>query len=178
MSGGARAGAGRKATPIDLVELEKLCSLQCSDEEIAAWFRVSVRTLQNRRAQRKFGDVMRRGKTRGSISVRRAQMRLVEEGNVPMIVWMGKNLLGQRDTSAGLPMMSLPPIETAQDVEKAAEVVTQAIGCGKIAPAEGEIVMRVLHGRLWIIETTQWEGRLKKLEDRDPVDLPSLDFHA
>ena len=30
---------------IDLVELEKLCGLQCTDAEIAAWFGVSERTI-------------------------------------------------------------------------------------------------------------------------------------
>jgi hypothetical protein len=38
MPGGVRPGAGRKPAQIDLVELAKLCALQCSDEEIAAWF--------------------------------------------------------------------------------------------------------------------------------------------
>ena len=98
MPGGSRAGAGRKPAPIDLNELEKLCSLQCSDEEIAAWFNVSVRTIQNRRQQRQFAKVMRRGKAKGCISVRRAQMRLLEAGNGTIAVWLGKTLLGQRDT--------------------------------------------------------------------------------
>jgi hypothetical protein len=110
MSGGARAGAGRKATPIDLIGLEKLCAMHCSDEEIAGWFGVSVRTIQNRRKQPKFGDVMRRGKAKGGISIRRAQMQMVEDGSVPMAVWLGKNMLGQRDTVAGA--RSLSPIET------------------------------------------------------------------
>ena len=118
MSGGVRAGAGRKSAPIDVVELEKLCSLQCSDEELAAWFGVSVRTIQGRRAQPEFGDVMRRGKARGKVSVRRAQMRLVEAGNVPMIIWLGKHLLGQGETrsragwqepAAGAPRPVEPP---------------------------------------------------------------------
>jgi len=64
MPGGSRAGAGRKATPIDLIQLENLCALQCSDEEIASWFEVSIRTIQNRRAQAKFGEVMRRGQAK------------------------------------------------------------------------------------------------------------------
>ncbi len=38
MSGGARQGAGRKPVKIDLEQLEKLCGLQCTDAEIAAWF--------------------------------------------------------------------------------------------------------------------------------------------
>ena len=98
MPGGSRAGAGRKATPIDLIQLENLCALQCSDEEIASWFEVSIRTIQNRRAQAKFGEVMRRGQAKGKISIRRAQMRLVEAGNVPMTIWLGKHLLGQGET--------------------------------------------------------------------------------
>jgi hypothetical protein len=98
MSGGVRAGAGRKAVPIDLMEVEKLCWLQCSEEEIAAWFKVSVRTIQNRRKQPKFADAMRRGQARGCISVRRAQMRLLEAGNGTMAVWLGKTLLGQKDS--------------------------------------------------------------------------------
>jgi hypothetical protein len=96
-SGGARQGAGRKATPIDLTQLENLCAMQCSDEEIAAWFKVSVRTIQNRRKQSGFAEVMHRGKARGCINVRRAQMRLLEAGNATIAVWLGKNLLGQRD---------------------------------------------------------------------------------
>jgi hypothetical protein len=97
MSGGIREGAGRPATPIDLGETEKLCSMHCSDEEIAAWFGVSPRTIQNRRRQAKFAKVMERGKARGCINVRRAQLRLLEAGNATMAVWLGKNLLGQRD---------------------------------------------------------------------------------
>jgi hypothetical protein len=98
MSGGFRKGAGRKAAQIDLRELEKLSSLQCSDEEIAAWFGVSVRTIQTRRKQSLFAEAMRRGQARGRISVRRAQWRLLEAGNGPIAVWLGKNLLGQKDT--------------------------------------------------------------------------------
>src|ERR1700732_3060138 len=85
---------------IDLVELEKLCLLQCTDEEIAAWFGVSTRTIERRRLQKKFADVMARGKAKGRISVRRMQMKLLEQGNATMGVWLGKQLLGQRDEIA------------------------------------------------------------------------------
>jgi hypothetical protein len=82
---------------IDLVELEKLCSLQCTDEEIAAWFGISTRTIESRRKQPQFAAVMTRGKAKGRISVRRAQMKLLESGNGTMGVWLGKQFLGQRD---------------------------------------------------------------------------------
>ena len=39
----------RPEAKIDLVELEKLCGMQCTDEEIAAFFGVSKRTIERRR---------------------------------------------------------------------------------------------------------------------------------
>jgi hypothetical protein len=84
---------------IDLVELEKLCSLQCTDEEMAAFFGVSTRTIENRRKQPKFAEVMNRGKAKGRISVRRGQMKLLESGNGTIGGWLGKQLLGQRDVT-------------------------------------------------------------------------------
>ena len=99
MQGGHRAGAGRKPIEIDLVELEKLCSLQCTNEEIAAWFKCSVRTIETYAKKPEFADVMTRGRARGRISVRRAQMKLLESGNATMGVWLGKQLLGQRDVT-------------------------------------------------------------------------------
>src|SRR5260370_3420716 len=97
MRGGIRPGAGRKPKRIDLVELEKLCSLQCTDEEIAAWFGISTRTIESRRKQPQFAAVMTRGKAKGRISVRRAQMKLLESGNGTIGVWLGKQFLCQRD---------------------------------------------------------------------------------
>jgi hypothetical protein len=55
-------GAGHKPAEIDLIELEKLCSLHCTDQEIAWWFGVSVRTIESRRRQRPFAEVIERGK--------------------------------------------------------------------------------------------------------------------
>lgn len=82
---------------IDLSELERLCATQATDEEIAGWFGVTTRTIERRRLEPEFARVMERGKTKGRISVRRLQMKLLEEGNATMGVWLGKQLLGQTD---------------------------------------------------------------------------------
>jgi hypothetical protein len=82
---------------IDLVELEKLCVLQCTDEELAAWFNVTTRTIERRRKKKSFAEVMARGRAKGRISVRRMQMKLLENGNATIGVWLGKNILGQTD---------------------------------------------------------------------------------
>ena len=97
---------------IDLEELEKLSGLQCTDEEIAAWFGVTTRTIERRRTVRKFAEVMERGKAKGRISIRRMQMKLLEQGNATMGVWLGKNILNQVDEvrhelSGGLAYLSV-----------------------------------------------------------------------
>ena len=82
---------------IDLEELEKLCALQCTDEELALWFKVSTRTIERRRQEPEFGEAMQRGKARGRMSIRRAQMRMLEAGNPAIAIWLGKQYLNQSD---------------------------------------------------------------------------------
>ena len=61
--------------------------------------------------------------------------------------------------------LSLPSIRTAQDVEKAADKVMQAIGRGKITPLEAGKLMSILESRSRILENVQFESRLEKLEE-------------
>jgi hypothetical protein len=175
MAGGIREGAGRKAVKIDLLELEKLCSMLCSDEDIASWYGVSVRTIKYRRKEPEFSDAMRRGKTRGYVGIRRAQMRLLEAGNAAMAVWLGKSELGQRDTSSI--RMVLPKIGNAQDLGKAAEKVTQAVARGKLTPAQGETMMGLLESRSRIFVTVDLGSRVEKIEENlaaAPVSGPGI----
>jgi len=97
--GGSRSGAGRKPVEIDLEQVEKLASLQCTDQELAAFFRCTTRTIEKRRKEPAFKEAMERGKAMGRISVRRSQMKLLDAGNATMGVWLGKQLLGQRDVT-------------------------------------------------------------------------------
>lgn len=97
MQGGRRIGAGRKPVEIDLEQLEKLASIQCTDREIAAFYGCTTRTIEKRRKEPAFKEALERGKALGQISVRRAQMKLLEAGNATMGIWLGKQLLGQRD---------------------------------------------------------------------------------
>jgi len=97
MPGGARPGAGRKPVRINLRELEKLCALQCTDEEIASFFRVSVRTIERRRCKPAFAEAMDRGKAQGRLSLRRYLWGLAKKGNSAANIFLAKNLLGYRD---------------------------------------------------------------------------------
>jgi len=82
---------------IDLAELEKLCAMQPTDEEVASFFGVSVRTILRRKKSTKFSEAMERGRARGRLSLRRAQLKLVENGSAAMAIFLGKNYLHQSD---------------------------------------------------------------------------------
>jgi hypothetical protein len=87
----------RPETKIDLVELEKLCSMQCTDEEVAAFFGVSTKTIERRRKVERFREIMDNAKAKGRISVRRNLFRLASNGNVAAAIFLSKNLLGYKD---------------------------------------------------------------------------------
>ena len=87
----------RPEAKIDLVELEKLCGMQCTDEEIAAFFGVSTRTIERRRKVQKFSEIMDSAKAKGRISVRRSLFRMAAKDNVAAAIFLSKNLLGYRD---------------------------------------------------------------------------------
>ncbi len=97
MTGGARPGAGRRAVNINLVELEKLCGLQCTDAEVASFFKVSTRTIERRKKQPAFADAMERGRAGGRLSVRRMLFGQAAKGNVAAAIFLSKNLLGYKD---------------------------------------------------------------------------------
>ena len=87
----------RPEAQIDLAELEKLCGMQCTDEEIAAFFNVSTRTIERRRKVQRFSEVMDRAKAKGRVSVRRSLFRMAAKDNVAAAIFLSKNLLGYRD---------------------------------------------------------------------------------
>ncbi len=93
---------GRPKIEIDLKQLEALAGLQCTDEEIAAVLGVSTDTIGRRKQEEdsSFAEVYKRGKEKGKASLRRYQFEAAKKGNVTMMIWLGKQLLGQKDKSA------------------------------------------------------------------------------
>jgi hypothetical protein len=95
--GGKRSGAGRKAVKIDLEQVEKLCGLQCTDEELASFFGISVSTIERRKLQPVFAAAMARGKAKGKLSLRRSLWALAAKGQPAANIFLAKNLLGYKD---------------------------------------------------------------------------------
>ena len=91
---------GRPRKPINKGELEKLCGIQCTIEEIAGWFNChedTIRRFCEREYGMKFHEVYDKFSANGKISIRRTQFRIAEDGNATMAIWLGKQYLGQTD---------------------------------------------------------------------------------
>lgn len=83
---------------LSLEGVESLCEMQATQAEIAHFFRVSLRTIENRvKDDPEFRDAMERGYSVGRLSQRRALLRQVAVGNMTAIIWFGKQYMGQRD---------------------------------------------------------------------------------
>jgi len=88
---------GRPRKKIDLVELEKLYGLQCTDKEVAAFLGISAKTLERRKKSQKIADIVEVGKARGRVSIRRMLFNQGAKGNVAAAIFLAKNLLGYKD---------------------------------------------------------------------------------
>ena len=86
---------GRPRIEIDEEQLETLAAIECSLEEMALVLGCSVSTLQ-----RNFDQVIEKGRAQGRASLRRRQFELAMNGNVTMLIWLGKVRLGQREKQA------------------------------------------------------------------------------
>src|SRR3954452_9371611 len=88
---------GRPPKEIDTALVEKLCEIHCTDLEIADIVGVSHDTLQRRKQDAAFAAMMAGARSRGKASLRRIQWKLAQSGNAALAIWLGKQLLGQRD---------------------------------------------------------------------------------
>lgn len=90
----------RPRKEIDESQFRKLCQIQCTLTEIAAWFECSEDTIERwckRELGQSFAEAHKIFGVDGKISLRRYQFKLAEK-NVTMAIWLGKQYLGQKDT--------------------------------------------------------------------------------
>jgi hypothetical protein len=100
---------GRPLKEIDPEKVRALASIHCTLEEIGAVLGCSVDTLE-----RRFADIIEKGKLEGKSSLRRKQWEAAsgrdakyddkgnvvmpaKEPNITMLIWLGKQMLGQKD---------------------------------------------------------------------------------
>lgn len=90
---------GRPRIEIDIEQFKGLCSIQCTLNEIADWFKCSEDTIERwckRELKMSFAEAYKKYSVGGKISLRRYQMKMAEH-NVSMAIWLGKQYLGQKD---------------------------------------------------------------------------------
>lgn len=89
---------GRPRKVLDLGMVEKLAAIQCSEGEMAAVLEIDISTVQRRKSvDPEFKSAFDRGRATGRVSLRRLQWKAAERGNAAVLIFLGKNYLGQRD---------------------------------------------------------------------------------
>jgi hypothetical protein len=116
---------GRPKLDIDPEQVTRLARLHCTMNEMASFFGCHIDTLRDN-----FSKEIDKGRSEGNISLRRKQWQMaVEKGNVVMLIWLGKQMLGQRneiiesDSNAPLPIYDI--------VEDKTEVIEMKVEDGK-----------------------------------------------
>ena len=77
---------------LDTKQVEQLAGYGCTDTEIASLFDISRTTLV-----RNYEQYITKGRESGKIRLRQMQWAAAKKGNVAMLIWLGKQLLGQSD---------------------------------------------------------------------------------
>ena len=90
----------RPLTKIDKIQFEKLCEIQCTKLEIAGFFDCSESTIDRwvkKTYKTCFDAIFEQKCQKGRISLRRVQFQEALKGNTALLIWLGKQYLGQTD---------------------------------------------------------------------------------
>jgi hypothetical protein len=82
----------RPKKQIDPKIVQDLAALGCKTNEIAVTLGCSTDTLE-----RRFAAELSKGRENLRISLRRWQLEAAKKGNVAMLIWLGKQMLGQTE---------------------------------------------------------------------------------
>lgn len=84
---------GKDKKIIDPKEVEKLASIGMKNSEIAEYLNIDDSTLSYN-----FKQELIKGRHNLKVSLRKAQISLALTGNATMLIWLGKNILGQSES--------------------------------------------------------------------------------
>lgn len=98
--GPPKGTGGRPRKELDWAKVDKLCTFWATEVEIAAWFGCSIDVI-NRRCKELYGktfaEYSQEKRLAANAPLRKRQRALALEGNPTMLIWLGKQRLGQRD---------------------------------------------------------------------------------
>lgn len=65
--------------------------------EMSGYFRVSEKQMDKTMGKAGYAETYEKGLAEFKVSLRRTQIVLAQQGNATMLIWLGKQFLGQRD---------------------------------------------------------------------------------
>ena len=116
---------GRPEAEIDKAQFEKLCAMQCTEEEICGFFGITDKTLvkwihKTYGNKYNFSDIFKIKRADGKISLRRSQFKLAERDS-RMAIWLGKQYLDQHEPIPKQEQEEIPDDGFMQALEGEAE---------------------------------------------------------
>ncbi len=105
-------GRGDNKRCIDPDEVENLSRLWCEYGEMATILGINVETLKYN-----FMDQIQKGRSETKQALRKAQIKSALGGNTTMMIWLGKNILGQSDSPQNVENLQPLPWNTGLKTE-------------------------------------------------------------
>ena len=113
---------GRPPKPVDENIVFELARLMCTNLEIAGILRISHDTLT-----RNYKDILDEGRSDAKVCLRREQFRKAMEGNVQMLIFLGKQYLNQSEIVVNKDEHEVLPWSDDKFTERKADIVN-AVG--------------------------------------------------
>lgn len=92
----------KEMTDEDFKKIVSMMRIQCTQDEICNIFDMTAETLNTRleeRGEQSFSTLYNKHQDEGRASLRRNQWKAAEALNPTMLIWLGKQVLGQTDVS-------------------------------------------------------------------------------
>ena len=109
---------GRPPKPVDENIVFELARLMCTNKEIASVLRISHDTIE-----RRYKEVLEEGRADAKVGLRREQFRKAMEGNVQMLIFLGKQYLNQSDVIVNKDENEVLPWSDDKFTERKADIV-------------------------------------------------------
>ena len=81
---------------IDKEQVKKLATLGCTNKEIGDFFGCSADLIE-----KSYSEYLTKGRAEMKMRLRQLQWKSAEKGNAVMLIWLGKQILGQSDIPVG-----------------------------------------------------------------------------
>lgn len=120
-----------------ILTLRKLGEWGATREEAAAWLEVSRPTLWKFLIEYpEIGELFEAGLDRAKCTLRRLQWDAAKKGNVTMLIWLGKQMLKQRDDAGGIDP------ETKESLDQLRSEIERKLARVIDAKSEGEMASK------------------------------------